>query len=146
MARLTFGKRKPYLQFANDSEFFEAYGFLCNTSKHKLEFQWEYNANSGAWGNEGRIHFLQANGNSAYSPIPIPLNKRLTAGRWGNPVYRLNCNDYIKELVTNYGFMVNPSKPGNIVTRSAQGLIPPANPTNYVPSAYLADFSRGYNM
>lgn len=146
MARLTFGQRAPYLQFANDSEFFEAYGFLCNTSKHHLEFQWEFNANSGAWGNEGRIHFLKANGNLAYTPIPNSLNNRLTAGRWGNPVYRLNCNDYIKELVGYYGFTVNPMKPGNIITRTAQGLIPPANPMNYVPRAYIADYNRGYNM
>ena len=145
MARLIYGARNPRLVFASDADFFETYGFLCNDNIHRLEFQWEYNANSGAWGNEGRIHFLQTNIGAAYNPMPIILQNRLTAGR-GNIANRLNCNDFITELVNSYGFQINPSKPGNLVTRSAQGLLPPLNPTIYVPQQYLNDYQRGYNM
>ncbi len=145
MARLVYGRRAPYLRFANDQEFFEAYGFLCNNALHRLDFQWEYNAGSGAWGNEGRIHFKKTNNGTAYFPMPNALANRLTAGR-GNISNRLNCNDFIVELVHNYGFSINPNRPGNQNTRSAQGLIPPTNPTTYVPQQYLADYQRGYNM
>jgi hypothetical protein len=144
MAKLQYGKSGHYLVFANDAEFFLTYGFLCNSQKHALAFQWEYNANSGAWGNEGRIHFLSVGGND-YSPKPQVINKKLTAG-YGNIVHRVNCNEYIKELVLNYGFSVNPQKPGNKVSRSPQGLLPPANPQIYVPNAYLNDFMNGFNM
>lgn len=146
MARLIYGKRAPFLRFANDSEFYEAYGFLCNPQKHKLEFQWEYNAGSGAWGNEGRIHFLFGNAPTAYAPIPRALAARLSAGRGTSIALRLNCNDFINELVLQYGFRVNPAKPGNIATRSAQGLIPPPDPKNFVPPQYLPDYNRGYMM
>lgn len=146
MAKLIYGKRAPFLYFSSENEFYEAYGFLCNYTKHNLEFQWEYNANSGAWGNEGRILFYKVNSFSAYTPIPNALYNRLTAGRGGNPVYRINCNEFIKELVNNYGFTVNLSKPGNAVTRSPQGLLPPINSINYVSQAYLIDYQRGYNM
>lgn len=145
MARLVYGARAPYLAFANDADFFETYGFLCNNYRHRLEFQWEYNANSGAWGNEGRIHFLQTNLGTAYNPIPNTLQNRLTAGR-GNIANRLNCNDFISELVNFYGFRINPSRPGNPVTRTAQGLLPPLNPSIYVPQQYFNDYQRGYNM
>lgn len=145
MARLIYGQRRPYLRFVNDQDFFESYGFLCNTHKHRLEFQWEYNEGSGAWGNEGRIHFLNCGNDQAYSPMPAALSRKLTKGRQGSIANRLNCNEFIKELVANYGFSVNPLKPGNAATRSAQGLIPPANPLRFVPPQYVADYNRGYN-
>lgn len=145
MAKLTYGNRAPYLRFANDAEFFEVLGFLCNATKHNLQFQWEYNANSGAWGNEGRIHFFACANGVAYQPMPNVLQQRLTAGR-GNIASRINCNDFVQELVINYGFYVNPAKPGNAITRTAQGLLPPSNPHNYVPPQYLSSFNYGYNL
>lgn len=147
MPILVFGKKGHQLIFANDSEFYEAYGFLCNNTKHHTELCWEYNKDSGAWENEGRIHLNQLTGsNQSYSPIPTPLQNKLTNGRWGNPVYRINCNDYIKYLVHNFGFVPNPYKPGNQATRSAQFLIPPTNPQQYVPNQNIVDFNRGFNM
>lgn len=146
MIKLIYGQRRPYLRFANEHDFFEAFGFLCNTVKHGIEFQWEYNAGSGAWGNEGRIHFLNRGVNTAYSPIPSSLAARLTAGRQGRVVHRINCNEFIKELVSVYGFRINPSKPGNAITRSAQGLIPPITPSAFVPQQYQVDYNRGFNM
>lgn len=145
MARLQYGRRRPYLLFANDNEFFETYGFICNSQKHNLSFQWEYNQKSGAWGSEGRIHFMNT-GTGAYTPIPVALQNRLTAGRGISIVYRVNCNDFIKELVSNYGFQVNPYKQGNAATNTPQGLIPPTNPQNFVPQQYLADYNSGFNM
>lgn len=146
MPRLSYGKVPPFLTFANESKFFETYGFLCNDVTHHLEFQWEFNANSGAWGNEGRIHFLNVGNGDCYNPIPYPLELRLKSGRGYNIICRVNCNDFIKELVINYGFYVNPARPGNIATRTPQGLLPPPNPEDYVPEEYWEDFLRGYNM
>lgn len=138
----TFGQRAPYLQFANDNEFFEAYGFLCNNIKHQLEFQWEYNETSGAWGNEGRILFYATNGGHEYLPMPNALFIKLTAGV-GRVIKRLNCNDYIQELVKNYGF--TPVNAGGVYNTPTK-LIPPTNPTSFVPPQFLTDYNRGYNM
>ena len=138
----TFVQRAPYLQFANDNEFFEAYGFLCNNIKHQLEFQWEYNETSGAWGNEGRILFYATNGGHEYLPMPNALLIKLTAGV-GRVIKRINCNDYIQELVKNYGF--TPVNAGGVYNTPTK-LIPPTNPTSFVPPQLLTDYNRGYNM
>lgn len=54
------------------------------------------NDEQGAWGQEGRIHF--------YVDCPkIPGNFARTAGV-GNVKHRTNCNDFVQEIVTNYGF------------------------------------------
>lgn len=145
MPNLRYGKRAPFLIFSSNNEFYEVYGFLCNIQKHHLAFQWEYNSNSGAWGNEGRIHFLSINGNR-YSPVPLALEMRLTAGRGSSICCRVNCNDFIKCLVSSYGFTVDPQRPGSVLNRSPQGLIPPANPLQYVPQQYKCDYYRGFNM
>ncbi len=137
-----FGQRAPYLQFANDNDFFEAYGFLCNNTKHQLEFQWEYNETSGAWGSEGRILFYATNSGLEYSPMPNALFARLTAGV-GRVIKRLNCNDYIQELVRNYGF--TPVNTGGVYNTPTK-LIPPTNPISFVPPQFVADYNRGYNM
>lgn len=142
-----FGKKGHQLVFASDAEFYESYGFLCNNVKHHTEMCWEYNKGSGAWENEGRIHLNKLSYSTlSYSPIPTPLFNKRTNGRGGNPVYRINCNDYIKYLVQNFGFIPDPNKPGNPATRSAQFLIPPSNPQQYVPTQYMNDFNRGFNM
>lgn len=147
MVRLQYGRRRPFFCFDNEQDFYEAYGFLCNITRHYIKFQWEYNADSGAWGNEGRVLFNKIpNCDLDYNPKPVSLSNRLTAG-WGTQIaYRLNCNDYINELVNNYGFVVDPNRPGNINTRTAQGLIPPTYPQAYVPTQFLEAFNRGYNM
>lgn len=141
MARLIYGRQNKLI-FSSDSEFFEAYGFVCNNIKHKLEFQWEYNETSGAWGSEGRIHFFAATFRQVYLPMPNVLSVKLTAGN-GRIIKRLNCNDYIQELVSNYGFApVSNSGVYNTPTK----LIPPNNPISFVPPQFVADYNRGYNM
>ena len=145
MPKLCYGARAPYLRFNSLNEFYEALGFLCNDLRHNVEFQWEYNENSGAWGNEGRIHFFACPNGELYNPMPIALENRLTRGRW-NILARINCNEFIKELAQNFGFEVNPDKPGNLITRSPQGLIPPENAEEFIPNEYLDDFYRGFNM
>lgn len=94
MPQLTYGT-KNQISFSCDCDFYKALGYLTRnvgaTSLH-----WENNDQQGAWGKEGRIHF--------YVDHPkIPGNFTLTAGV-GNVKHRTNCNDFVEEIVTNYGF------------------------------------------
>ena len=141
MVKLIYGRRSPYFEFNDNADFFECYGFICNMERHNIEIVWEYNNVSGAWANEGRIHFLEQYDREAYSPMPATIENRLTIGR-GNIAARLNCNEYIIELKNFYGFATRTN--GNGIT--PQRLYPPTNPEQYVPQEYLEDFYRGYNM
>lgn len=94
MPQLTYGT-KNQVSCSSVCEFYKALGYLarnCNaTSLH-----WEKNDEQGAWGQEGRIHF--------YVDCPkIPGNFARTAGV-GNVKHRTNCNDFVQEIVKNYGF------------------------------------------
>lgn len=140
MAQLMYGKRRPFLIFRNDSDFYECLGFVCNMARHGIEIVWEYNQQSGAWANEGRIHFKKING-SIYTNIPNTIRNRLTAGN-GNVAARLNCNDYILALHNNYGFTTR-VQPNGITPHK---LFASQNPLQYVPTNFYNDFNRGYNM
>lgn len=94
MPELEYGT-KNQVSFSNDCEFYKALGYLARncgaTSLH-----WEHNEEQGAWDSEGRIHF--------YVEQPkIPGYFSLTAGN-NSVFYRTNCNDFIEEIVSKYGF------------------------------------------
>ncbi|MBR2892110.1 MAG: hypothetical protein IKC22_07060 [Bacilli bacterium] len=141
MAKLVYGKRNK-LNFRDYGEFYKAYGFLCNSSKHSLKVMLEYNARSGAWGNEGRI-LLYKHSTTHYTPLPQAFYNKLTAGR-GRIINRINCNEYVLELYQHYGFSVsntiNGITPSNLTPPSLQDAL------TYVPVAYQNDFLQGYNM
>ena len=96
MPKLYYGSQGQ-VHFRDLNEFYYALGFLANS--RNAELRWENNEEQGAWGSEGRIHCL----------VPqekFPQNFRFTAGR-GKVFARINCNDYVGMLVTQYNFNYN---------------------------------------
>lgn len=122
MAQLIFGT-KQQIQFASDQEFFEALGFLSKNNG-TTSIHWEHNEDQGAWGSEGRIHCYQ-NINS----FPSYFSNAFTAGV-GRIEHRINCNEYIQYIVTNFGFQLG----GNQNIQAIQNLI---------PAQFHVDFNRG---
>lgn len=96
MPRLYYGN-SGQVHFNNLTEYYTALGFLANP-RH-AEIRWEHNEEQGAWGSEGRIHCLVPTSN-------FPPNFRFTAGR-GNVYARINCNDFVQNLVINHNFSYN---------------------------------------
>ena len=124
MAQLIFGKsiQGKKIIFANDSEFFEALGFLCkNDGTTKLFF--ERNDLQGARGPEGRIHFYV---NRIY---PLYFDRSFTVGV-GRAVHRTNNTQYRDYIMNNHA----------IVDGAIQNV---ANVVATVPAANLVDFNRG---
>lgn len=118
---ITYGTRGQ-VSFANEHERYFALGFLANARRTSIH--WERNDEQGAWGQEGRIH--------CYGDLHLFPNglRSFTAGN-GSICARINCNDYIGELVTVHGFSLG---------RTGQN-IPAIRAT--VPEAYLSDFDAG---
>lgn len=122
MAQLIFGTNQQ-IHFTSDNEFFEALGFLCKNDG-TTSIHWEHNENQGAWGSEGRIHCYQNIEN-----FPTYFRNTFTAGV-GNIIHRINCNEYIEYIVTNFNIQF-----GNTQDLSAIRAT--------IPEIYVADFNRG---
>ena len=126
MYKQYFGKRNK-MRFDSPEEYYETLGFLAK-SDDSISLVWEHNENQGAWGSEGRIH-CHTNINN-FTP---PLTRKHTAGRARNVIYRINCNEFVKDIVTNHSFDMGSNQ--NAVTIR-----------NTIPAQYLADFDRGLNI
>lgn len=122
MAQLTFGT-KQQIQFASDNEFFEALGFLSKNNG-TTSIHWEHNENQGAWGSEGRIHCYQNIGN-----FPNYFSNAFSAGV-NKIIHRINCNEYIKYIVTIHRFQFGHNQDVNVIR-------------NTIPQQYIGDFNRG---
>lgn len=118
---INYGKFNQ-VSFADEHEQYFALGFLA--SAERTSIHWEYNDEQGAWGQEGRIH--------CYEDLHLFPNglREFTEGT-GNILARINCNDYVGELVTVYNFVLGRTMQDISAIR--------AN----VPTAYLADFDNG---
>lgn len=102
-----------------DEQLFEVMGFLC---KAEVTLVWEDNDLCGAWGKEGRVQFR----------IPCPYVFLPTTAGVGNILERLNCNDFVEYLVTNYGYQRN--RPQNYTLIKSR-----------IPKAFEENFDAGYN-
>ena len=119
MYKSRFG-RAGQISFENKNEYYQALGYLTNSSNASIH--WENNELQGAWGSEGRIHFLKK--------VPtISGYFKLTAGRPGVK-YRTNCNDFIENIVKNHNFVMGKNQ--NI-----------QNIRQTIPNEYLDDFNYG---
>ena len=125
MAQLIFGT-KQQIQFASDSEFFEALGFLCKNNG-TTSIHWEHNENQGAWGSEGRIHCYQNIAN-----FPTYFSNAFTAGV-NNIIHRINCNEYIEYIATNHNFQLGHDQDLAKINQT-------------IPMQYAADFARGRSL
>lgn len=125
MYKANFGENNPsQIRFSNQNEYYQALGFLAKTDG-TTSIHWENNENQGAWGSEGRIHFLITN-------PAIPGYFKLTAGRPGIE-HRTNCNEFIQNIVTNHSFVMGDTQ--NIVAIR-----------NTIPANYISDFNHGLTL
>lgn len=123
---LTYGISNQ-LVFSSTSEFFESIGLLCKPGI--VSIYHEDNDEQGAWGKEERIHVLKDP-----NKFTDALKAKFTKGR-GSVLYRINCNEFIQELIDNYGFSY-----GTIQSPASIRAIVLAN-----YPALVVDFDRGYN-
>jgi hypothetical protein len=125
MYQENFGTNNPpQIRFNNENEYYKALGYLSK-SDSTTSIHWEQNENQGAWGSEGRIHFLITN-------PPIPGYFKLTAGRPGVE-HRTNCNEFIQNIVTNHYFEMGDTQ--NIT-----------NIRSTIPASFISDFDFGLTL
>lgn len=123
--QLNFGERNKVI-FISEGEFYEALGYLSNPQRG-IRFDWESYDNK--WGIEGRIWITNS------SNAPRALRVAFSAGT-EYVDNRLNCNEYIRFLISNHGF--------NTITNVRNTHLTMIRST--VPQRYLSDFDRGYNL
>lgn len=133
MAKLVYGTIK-FINFSNMSDVYETIGILTASNYTKLKI--EQNQLSGAWGREGRI-LIYSNAHK----FLVPVTTRFSAGK-GLIQHRVNCNDFILDLIANHGFTTRPVTS----TGKTADVIPPSYDValSLVPITYHADFIRGY--
>ncbi|MFY7665916.1 hypothetical protein [Flavobacterium sp.] len=123
MYRQFFGKRNK-MRFDTQTEYYETLGFLAK-SDGSISLVWENNENQGAWGSEGRIH-CHFNINR-FTP---PLTRKFTKGRAKNVIHRINCNEFVQDIVTNHGFAMGSVQNTNAIRAT-------------IPPAHIVDFDNG---
>lgn len=121
-----FGKRNR-MRFDSQNEYYETLGFLAK-SDGSIGLIWEDNQAQGAWGNEGRIHCY-----SNLIKFTPPLKRKFTKGRAKKVLHRINCNDFVKDLINTHNFSMG----------STQNT---ANIRITIPPIYIGDFDRGFNL
>jgi len=111
------------MAFANASDYYELLGFLCNNNG-STSIVAEPNDEQGAWTWEGRIQF--------HVVPPAALRARLshTAGRGTSIVSRVNCNEFVVDILTNHAFVVGATQAQAAVLMT-------------VPRQHIPDFNRG---
>lgn len=118
-----FGSRNR-MRFDSQNEYYETLGFLAK-SDGSIGIMWEDNQVQGAWGSEGRIHCY-----SNLNKFTPPLQRKFTKGRAKKVLHRINCNDFVIDIVNTHNFSMG----------STQNT---ANIRATIPQQYLADFDRG---
>lgn len=108
----------------NEHEYYELLGFLAK-SDDTTSIVWERNEEQGAWGSEGRIQFYKD-----YTPFSAILLR--TAGV-GKTVFRVNCNDFVRNLNENHAFVWGKAQSIHAIRAT-------------IPSDYLIDFERGLTL
>lgn len=123
MAR-NYGKNNQ-VRFSDDHEYYRFLGYLAK-SDGSTKIVYEQNDLQGAWASENRIQFF------VDPPIPIASNVSLTAGV-GNIKYRVNCNDFLQEIINFHGFVNGRIQNLSLIRQT-------------IPSAYLQDFNDGMRL
>lgn len=121
MFQYSFGKLRQ-LVFHTQEDYYRFLGFLA---KADIEVVYEYNEDTGSWGNAGRICFFT-------SRVPRHFGKiTYREGRGGSMWFRINCNDFVENIVKNHAFTY-----GRYQNVSAI--------RNTVPQQYKQNFDEGY--
>lgn len=125
MYQRSFGT-KGQMRFSNANDYYEFLGFLCKNDG-STSIVWEPNDEQGAWGPEGRIHF------HVDPPVALRADLDYTRGRGNNIVWRVNCNEFVEDVLANHGFVVGATQDRTTVRAS-------------VPNANIPDFDRGLGL
>jgi hypothetical protein len=123
MYKQSFGKNQQ-IQFANEHEYYKFLGFLAK-SDGSTSLVLEHNEEQGAWGSENRIQIYISN-------LPTGMGKLSLSAGVGNIINRLNCNEFIQNLVENHNFIMGKHQ-------NRQDIL------DTIPNAFREDFDRGYN-
>lgn len=123
MAR-NYGKNNQ-VRFSDDHEYYRFLGYLAK-SDGSTKIVYEQNDLQGAWASENRIQFF------VDPPALIVSNVSLTAGV-GNIKYRVNCNDFLQEIINFHGFVNGKIQNLSLIRQT-------------IPSAYLQDFNDGMRL
>lgn len=126
MYKQYFGKRKK-MKFDSAQEYYETLGFIAK-GDGSCDLYREDNQEQGAWAPEIRMNCYK----NLHKFTP-PLRRKFTKGRGKKILHRINCNEFIEDLVANHGF--NYGAVQNMASIRAT-----------IPSAYLLDFDRGFNL
>lgn len=127
MTQLIFGKTNKLI-FQDEDHFFKALGFLVASSESNVaKFALEHNEDQGAWGHECRIRIY-----SRLDEFKALFANKVTAGV-GNCIGRINCNDYLAYLESDFCFNYT----GTIVKADVESSIPPQHRNS---------FNDGYNL
>lgn len=97
MYQPTFGT-KQQIAFNSEAEYYELLGYLSKSDGTTI-LVWEHNDEQGAWAKEGRILFFVA------QPAVLRANLLHTAGV-GNIVSRVNCNEFILNIIADHNFVL----------------------------------------
>lgn len=114
------------LTFNDEHEFYRFLGYLAR-SNGETSLVLEHNEQQGAWGSEGRIQIHTSDFSTKWPVFST------TAGNGGNVLSRINCNEFIKEIVANHAFVESGKQ--NIASILAT-----------IPPAYVDDFNDGLAM
>lgn len=126
MYKQYFGKRNK-MRFDSPEEYYETLGFIAK-GDGSCDLYREDNQNQGAWGPEIRMNCYK----NLHKFTP-PLRRKFTEGRGGKVLHRINCNEFIEDLVANHAFSYGGIQNMNSIRAT-------------IPNAYLPDFDRGYNL
>jgi len=96
-------------------------------SNGETSLVFEHNEQQGAWGSEGRIQIHTSDFPTKWPTFPT------TAGNGGNVLSRINCNEFIKEIVANHAFVEGGKQDIDSIRAT-------------IPSAYVDDFNNGLTM
>lgn len=122
--KLIFGKRSPYLEFQNNSHFFEALGFLVQSAVNgTCRFVIEDNQEQGAWGQEFRIQIFD--NRPLFEQF---FTDKVTKGV-GLCIGRINNNPYLEHIMNVYNVQIPIVNVQNIRVT--------------IPTQYTVDFDRG---
>ena len=119
---IRFGSRN-IVSFDSEHSYYKSIGFLANNSRG-IRLDWE--AYDNKWGIEGRI-WIQ----NAYN-APKELKNAFSAGTTIYE-YRLNCNQFLEDLIKNRGFVKGAWQDINQIY-------------NTIPVEYRDDFKEGYDL
>lgn len=124
MYQPAFGTRNQ-VSFRNQHEYYELLGFLAK-SDDTVSITWEHNEQQGAWGSEGRLEFYTTN-------IPVAATLSQTAGNSGSILSRVNCNDFVQNLIQNHAFVWGKVQPEEEIRAT-------------IPAEFQIDFERGLTL